>query len=189
MAHCVWLDEGERALLRDSGANVTHCPSTNLKLASGLAPIPEYLEAGVNVALGADGAPANNNLDVFNEMRLAGLIHKPRRGPAAMPAETVLEMATMGGARALGLAEEIGSLEFGKRADLVTIRTDRLHQPPGLTSDASRIVFSAKASDVDTVVVDGRIVVEDGRLQTGDEVAIRRDAEAHARLLVSRVGR
>ena len=188
MAHVVWLDEGERELLRRSGAHVTHCPSTNLKLASGFAPVPEYLADGVNVAFGADGAPANNNLDVFTEMRLAGLIHKPRLGPAAMPAETVLEMATLGGARALGLEGEVGSLEVGKRADLVTIRTDRLHQAPGLTDDATRIVFSARAADVDTVVVDGRVVVRGGHLVTGDEAAIRDAAVIHGDRVAKRAG-
>jgi len=188
MAHCVWLDEGERRLLRASGASVCHCPSANLKLASGYAPVPEYVEEGVNVALGADGAACNNNLDVFTEMRLAALIHKPRAGPTAMPAETVLEMATLGGARALGLEDEIGSLEVGKRADVTVIRADGLHQTPSLGSAAARIVFSSRASDVDAVVVDGRVVVRGGRLLTADETHIRSEADRQAGLLVERAG-
>src|SRR5690606_4685064 len=106
----------ERALLRGSGAHVCHCPSANLKLASGIAPIPEYLADGVNVALGADGAACNNRLDAFAEMRLAALVHKPRCGPRSMPARTVLEMATLGGARALGIDRDVGSIEIGKLA-------------------------------------------------------------------------
>lgn len=188
MAHCVWLDEGERELLRRSGAHVCHCPSANLKLASGLAPIPEYLEDGVNIALGADGAACNNNLDVFTEMRLAGLIHRPRRGPTAVSPEAVLWMATMGGARALGLEHEVGSLEVGKRADVVTVRMDRLHSSPPIGSEAARLLFSARASDIDTVIVDGRVLVRGGRLMVADESEIRATAEEQARIAVERAG-
>src|SRR5690606_9241439 len=120
-AHCVWLTAEEQRILRETGTVVCHCPGSNLKLASGIARIPELLEAGVHLCLGADGAPCNNNLDMFTEMRLAALIHKPRSGPLAMPAEKVLEMATLGGARALGLQDEIGSLEVGKRADIAVV--------------------------------------------------------------------
>src|SRR6185503_10059410 len=116
LAHCVWVGERERGILRDTGTHLLHCPSSNLKLASGVAEIPELAEAGVAVSLGADGAPCNNNLDGFMEMRLAALIHKPRAGSSAMPARQVVRMATMGGARALGLDGEIGSLEVGKKA-------------------------------------------------------------------------
>ncbi|MFT3852643.1 MAG: amidohydrolase family protein [Ilumatobacteraceae bacterium] len=187
MAHCVWLNDHERRLVRDHGAHVCHCPSANLKLASGIAPVPEYLEAGINVALGADGAACNNRLDALTEMRLAALVHKPRRGPRAMPARRVLEMATIGGARALGLDREIGSLEVGKRADVVTVRLDAVHAAPGGGSDpADRVVYAAQATDVDTVIVDGRPVVVGGVLQTADVASIRADAEVARGVLLDR---
>jgi 5-methylthioadenosine/S-adenosylhomocysteine deaminase len=187
MAHCVWLQSAEQAAVRRAGAHVCHCPSANLKLASGLAAVPEYLELGINVALGADGAACNNTLSAFTEMRLAALIHKPRCGPAAMPARTVLEMATLGGARALGLGERVGTLEPGKRADLVVLRTDRLHTRPSRGSTLeSQIVYAHDASDVADVVVDGRLVVRDGRLVSGSEAAIRDEAERQRKLLLER---
>ena len=178
MAHCVWLDGGEKDLVRARGAHVCHCPSANLKLASGVAPVVEYLESGVNVALGADGAACNNHLDAFEELRLAALIHKPRYGPTAVPAAQALEMATLGGARALGMDQEVGSLEVGKRADLVVLRRHALHAVPLDGAPlASQVVFAHTSADVRTVVVDGRVVVDDSRLVSGDEDAIRRDAD------------
>jgi len=187
MAHAVWLSDRERDLARRHRPHVCHCPSTNLKLASGLAPVPGYLADGLNVALGADGAPANNRLDGFEEMRLAALIHKPTAGPRAIPARTAFEMATMGGARALGLDREIGSLEAGKRADLAVVRRDRLHTTPAGGADVfSELVYAHTASDVDTVVVDGRVVVAAGRLLTGDESAIRAEAESQQSALLAR---
>jgi cytosine/adenosine deaminase-related metal-dependent hydrolase len=189
MAHCVWLEPGEQELVRARGAHVTHCPSANMKLASGFAPVPEYLSMGVNVALGADGAACNNNLSAFTEMRLAGLIHKPRKGPAAMPAPAVLDMATMGGARALGLADQIGSVEVGKRGDLVVLRRDGLHvQPLAGSSIESQIVYAHTTADVTTVVVDGRMVVRDGDLVTGSQAEIRQEAEQQRTALLTRAG-
>jgi len=189
MAHCVWLDEQERHLLRGSGATVCHCPSANLKLASGIAPIPEYLGDGVNVALGADGAACNNRLDMFTEMRSAALLHKPRYGPRAMPAATVVDMATMGGARALGLERRIGSIEPGKAADVIVVRADRPHSRPlGGSHPHDTIVYATVASDVRDVVVDGRVVVRDGQLRTGDPAAIAADAEHARATLLERCG-
>jgi 5-methylthioadenosine/S-adenosylhomocysteine deaminase len=189
MAHCVWLDPGEQELVRSRGAHVTHCPSANMKLASGFAPVPEYLSMGVNVALGADGAACNNNLSVFTEMRLAGLIHKPRKGPAAMPAPAVLDMATMGGARALGMADQIGSLETGKRGDVVVLRRDGLHvRPLEGSSIESQVVYAHTAADVSAVVVDGRVVVRDGELVTGSQASIREEAERQRHALLNRAG-
>ena len=165
MAHAVWLSDRERELARRHRPHICHCPSTNLKLASGLAPVPGYLADGLNVAIGADGAPANNRLDGFEEMRLAALIHKPAAGPRAIPARTAFDMATMGGARALALEREIGSLEPGKRADLAVVRRDRLHTTPAGGADVfSELVYAHTSADVDTVLVDGRVVVADGRL-------------------------
>lgn len=188
MAHCVWLDETERKLVKSHGAHVCHCPSANLKLASGVAPIPGYLEDGVNVALGADGAPCNNRLDVFTEMRLAALIHKPVHGPRSMPAATVLQLATMGGARALGLADEIGSLEAGKVGDVVIVDHGRLHTTPTTGGDpVSDLVYSLTASDVSTVIVGGRPVVHDGEMLTLDEASVVTEAERRRAELLERV--
>ena len=189
MAHAVWLDGPERHLLRTRGPTVCHCPSANLKLASGVAPIPEYLADGVNVALGADGAACNNRLDMFAEMRLAALVHKPRVGPRAMPAGLVVELATLGGARALGLADEIGSIEVGKRADLAVTRVTGSHVAPRAGSHpADQLVYACQPADVTAVLVDGRIVVRDGRLLSGDEAAIGAAAEVQRVALLARAG-
>ena len=155
LAHCIWLDDEELVMMANSRVKATHCPSANLKVASGLAKVPEMLELGVNVSLGADGAPANNNLDMFMEMRLAGLIHKARLDDErTMPASTVLEMATIGGARALGLEDKIGSIEPGKLADVIVIDRSGLHNQPMNESDPmTQVVYQLRSSDVDTVIV------------------------------------
>jgi len=185
LAHCVWVDADGIARLARQQTNVVHCPSSNLKLGSGLAPIPEMLQAGCRVAIGADGAPCNNRLDGFAEMRLAALIHKPRLGPEVMPATQVLELATLGGARALGLESEIGSIEVGKRADLIALDLDGPHAQPEAADLVSRIVYSASAADVRHVIVDGRVVVRDGVLKTADLAKIRATANKEARRLVA----
>jgi cytosine/adenosine deaminase-related metal-dependent hydrolase len=189
MAHCVWLSEQERAMLADRGGHVCHCPSANLKLASGIAPIPEYLDMGINVALGSDGAACNNRMDAFTEMRLAALVHKPRCGPKSMPASQVVEMATVGGARALGLADSIGRLEVGMLADVIVVDLSGPHAWPGAGSGpAERIVYASHATDVTDVVVDGRITVRDRQLLTGDLGAIRAAAESARIAVLDRAG-
>ena len=176
LAHCIWVSKQEIDMLAHTRTNVVHCPSSNLKLASGFAPITTMVEQGINVSLGADGAPCNNNLDPFLEMRLAALIHKPRHGPASMPARKVLELATLGGARAMGLETEIGSLEVGKKADLVMINRDGLHCIPG-NDIYAQLVYQLKAGDVSLTMVDGRIVYEDGILTTIDKDEVMRQAD------------
>ena len=183
LAHCVWVDKDAIARLARQATNIVHCPSSNLKLGSGIAPIPEMLAAGCRVGIGADGAPCNNRLDAFEEMRLAALIQKPRLGPDALPAAQVLELATLGGARAMGLEAEIGSIEVGKRADLVVLDLAGPHAQPEDADLVSRIVYSARAADVRHVIVDGRIVVRDGMLKTADVAEIRTAANTHARRL------
>jgi cytosine/adenosine deaminase-related metal-dependent hydrolase len=173
-----------RRLARQA-TNIVHCPSSNLKLGSGVAPIPEMLAAGCRVAIGADGAPCNNRLDGFAEMRLAALIQKPRLGPEAMPAIRALELATLGGARALGLEAEIGSIETGKRADLVVLDLDGPHAQPADADLVSRIVYSAQPADVRHVLVGGRLVVRDGILRTAQWDEIRRAANLQARKLAA----
>jgi cytosine/adenosine deaminase-related metal-dependent hydrolase len=188
LAHCVWVDKDDIAVLARQRTNVVHCPSSNLKLGSGIAPIPEMLAAGCRVGIGADGAPCNNRLDAFAEMRLAALIQKPRLGPDALPATQALELATLGGAQALGLEAEIGSIEVGKCADLMVLDLEGPHAQPEDVDLISRIVYSARAADVRHVIVDGRIVVRDGVLKTADVSEIRRAANAQARHLRRAVG-
>jgi 5-methylthioadenosine/S-adenosylhomocysteine deaminase len=188
LAHCVHLEDGDLARLAVAGASAVHCPTSNLKLGSGIAPVPELLAAGINVGLAADGAACNDALDVFREMRLAALLPRPRLGPGAMPAERVLALATLGGARALGLETELGSIEVGKRADLVLLDLDRAHGLPG-EDVYGRIVFAADRSDVRSVWIDGRPVLRDGRLLTVDEERLVREAPAEARRVAARAER
>src|SRR5881296_2672678 len=188
LAHCVWVDKDDITVLARQQTNVVHCPSSNLKLGSGIAPIPEMLAAGCRVGIGADGAPCNNRLDAFAEMRLAALIQKPRLGPDSLPAAQALELATLGGARAVGLEAEIGSIEEGKCADLVALDLSGPHAQPDDADVISRIVYSAQAADVRHVIVDGRIVVRDGVLKTADTAEIRRAANTQARRLRRAVG-
>src|SRR5262245_19848280 len=168
-------------ILSAAGAHVAHCPSSNLKLASGVARIAEMLDRRVSVSLGADGAPCNNRLDMFTEMRAAALLQKVMRGARALPALTALRMATMGGARALGLSEQIGSVEPGKRADLQLINLDRLHTTPR-PDPISTIVYAAEASDVETVIIDGKIVMRERRLLTFNEEDVITQAREQARV-------
>jgi 5-methylthioadenosine/S-adenosylhomocysteine deaminase len=185
LAHCVHVTAAERARLARDGTHVVHCPSSNLKLGSGVAPVPELLAAGVNVALGADGAPCNNNLDAFVELRLAALLHKPRVGPRAMTAAQALELATLGGARALGREHELGSLEVGKLADVIVVDARTPHASPA--PDAiSTIVYAAQSRDVRDVIVDGRVLVQGGRLTAASGLD-RAEVVAEARAAASRV--
>lgn len=187
LAHCIHVDDQEVDLLASRRVHVSHCPCSNLKLASGIAPVPKLLERGVNVSLGADGAACNNNLDGFLEMRFAALIQKPLHGPRAMPARTVLEMATIAGARAMGLAHETGSVEVGKKADLIMLDLTGLHASPEADL-ISRIVYAARSTDVVMTMVDGQVVMRDGILLTMDGERVRREAEESSRRLLRRIG-
>ncbi len=179
IAHCIHLSDAERALLAARGAHVCTCPSSNLKLASGVCPVPELIAAGVSVAIGADGAPCNNNLDGFHELRLTALLHKPRVGPRTLPAAAVVRLGTMGGATALGLADQIGSLEIGKRGDVIAVDVETLHTMP-TASPWSQLAYAVKGCDVRHVAVDGRLVVRDRELQTLDVGRVRARAKAAA---------
>ncbi len=188
LAHCVWLDEQEKEIIRKRGVKMTHCPGSNLKLASGIAEVPDMLSRHVPVGLGADGAPCNNNLDMFQEMRLAALIQKPIHGPTAMDARTVLRMATMGGAEVLGMEKEIGSLEVGKKADLVLLDLYDFHTFPSHEVDVySRIVYSATRGNVDTVIIDGQVVMENRLMRTLDRDIVLREADRSIARLVKRL--
>ncbi|NVB81526.1 MAG: 5'-deoxyadenosine deaminase [Kofleriaceae bacterium] len=175
IAHAIHLSDDERALLASRGAHVCTCPSSNLKLASGICALPELIAAGVNVGLGADGAPCNNNLDGFTELRFVALLHKPRSGPRTLPAPEAVKLATLGGAHALGLGTQIGSLELGKRGDLIAVDVTPLHTLPA-SSPWSQIAYAAKSCDVRHVAVDGSVVVRDKSLLTLDIARIRASA-------------
>jgi cytosine/adenosine deaminase-related metal-dependent hydrolase len=182
IAHGVHLTAEERALLAAKGAHICTCPSSNLKLASGIAGVPEMIAAGVAVALGADGAPCNNNLDGFEELRLLALLHKPRVGPRALPAPECVRIATVGGAAAIGQADRVGTLEVGKRGDVIAVDVTPLHTVPA-TSPWSQIAYAAKSCDVKHVAVDGQVVVRDRGLLTLEVSRVRARAnEAAARL-------
>ncbi len=187
LAHCVHVNEQELSLLASRGTHVTHCPSSNMKLASGMAPVAEMLARGVSVSLGADGAPCNNRLDMFTEMRAASLLQKLLKGPEALPARRALRMATIDGARALGLSEEVGSVEAGKRADLAVVDLGRPHTSPR-PDVVSTLVYAAEASDVRAVLIDGEIVLDGGELKTLDEREVIADAGRESASLLSRLG-
>ena len=188
LAHCVHLNENELDILAQTGTHVLHCPSSNLKLGSGIAPIVEMLARGVSVSLGADGAPCNNRLDMFTEMRTAALLQKISHGADALPARRVLRMATIEGARVLGLAEEIGTLENGKRADVIVIELDHLHLTPS-PDIVSTIVYAAEAADVRFVLIDSQIVMRDRELATVNGTEVIAEARAEAELLFERAKR
>ena len=191
VAHCVWLDDREIQLLAETGTSVAHCPCSNMKLSSGPARIDDMRAAGISVGLGSDGEKENNNLDLLEEMKFASLLQKvstldPTRGDPW----DVLSMATLEGARALGLADVTGSLEPGKRADIVTVDLRALHMTPVLHGDdfnvAAHLVFSASGHDVDRVWVDGRPIVEGGRVLTVDTEEVRVRAQRAAEELFAR---
>jgi len=187
VAHCVWVDEAERAVMADRQVKVLHCPGSNLKLGSGIAPVPELRRLGISVSLGADGAACNNRLDMFDEMRLAATLQSMRLAPGVLPARDVVWMATREGARALGMEAEIGLVEAGARADLIVVDLRRPHLTTG-PDPYSTLVYAARGTDVRTTIVDGEVLVHDYALQHLDSAAIARDASVQARALSRRAG-
>ncbi len=172
--HCVWPTEKEMNLLAKRNVKVVHNPESNMKLASGAAPIPELQALGITVGLGTDGCASNNNLDLFLEMDSAAKLHKAYRlDPTVMPPNVVLEMATLGGAKVLGLEQEIGSLEVGKKADIILLHLHRAHLHP-VYNMISHLVYSANGSDVRDVIINGKVIMRDRRLLTLDEEEILR---------------
>ncbi|WP_127902508.1 amidohydrolase family protein [Solirhodobacter olei] len=184
LAHCVWLDDGEIALLAEHGAGVAHNPVSNMKLASGIAPVEKLLKAGVAVGIGTDGEKENNNLDMFDDMKCASLLAKLNTLDAgALDGWQVLRMATIDGARSIGMGDTIGSLEPGKRADIIAVRTDTPRMTPLLGEGEFfnlhyNLVHAARGSDVEMTMVDGRVVAEAGRLLNADLDGLI--AEVHA---------
>jgi 5-methylthioadenosine/S-adenosylhomocysteine deaminase len=179
-AHGVWVSEPEIAILRQRGVGVSHNPESNMKLASGTAPVPGYLSAGVALGLGTDGAASNNDLDMFEAMRTASLLHKLQTGdPQAVGARTALGMATMGGARALGMADRIGSLAPGKHADLIVVSMSSARQTP-MYDPISHLVYTTRGDDVRTTIVHGKVLMKDRKMLTLNEASVLSEARAWA---------
>ncbi len=182
LAHCVWTDDDERELLAETGTHVTHCPSSNMKLASGIAPVVDYLGRDINVALGNDGPPCNNTLDPFTEMKQASTLQKvDQLDPTATPAETIFEMATVNGAKAAGF-DRLGKLKEGWRADIVGLSTENTRATP-LYDPLSHLVFAARGEDVTFTMVDGSVLLEGGEVTVADADAIREEAAQVAQSL------
>ena len=191
MAHCIWLSDDEYRVMAETGTHAMHCPCCNTKLGSGVAKVPEMLERGINVALGSDGAPSNNNLDMFIEMRMASHVHKVRLGADAMPAETILRMATMGGAKAMGLADKTGSLEAGKLADIILLDDGGISAAPMRSFEeddvVKRLISAYQSASVQTSIINGQVVMEDRQLLTMDEKEIIADGKRALGDLWSRI--
>jgi 5-methylthioadenosine/S-adenosylhomocysteine deaminase len=179
-AHGVWIQPEEISVLKANGVGVSHNPESNMKLASGTAPVLQYLEAGVAVGLGTDGAASNNDLDMFEAMRQAAFLHKlTSKDPRALSARTALEMATLGGARVIGQDKRLGSLETGKLADLIIVRMDQPRQTP-MYDPISHLVYVTRGDDVMTTIVNGRVLMRDGKVLTLDQAAVLAAARAAA---------
>jgi 5-methylthioadenosine/S-adenosylhomocysteine deaminase len=187
-AHMVWPNPGEIQILKRDGVGVVHNPQSNMKLASGVAPVPRMMAEGLRVGLGTDGAASNNDLSMWEEMDTAAKLHKLVSGdPKVMSAEQAFELATSSGARALHMEKEIGSIERGKRADIVLVNRDALNQIP-LYNVYSDLVYATKASDVQTVIINGRVVMRDRRLLTLDEAAIKEGARVFREKVIKSLG-
>ena len=188
-AHGVWVNDADIAILKRRNVGVSHNPESNMKLASGIAPVTKYLAAGVALGLGTDGAASNNDLDMFGAMREASFLAKlANRDPTAAPAQTALDLATIGGARALGMDSTIGSLEAGKRADLITVSMSAARQTP-MYDPVSHLIYVTRGEDVRTTIVDGKILMRDRQVQTLDAAKVIADANALAVKVRAAVGK
>ena len=185
LAHCGWITKNEITLMNDAGVSVAHCPVSNMKIATGgYAPIPELLDAGVTVSLGTDGAASNNTLDMFDTMKMTALVHKQHRwNPKILPAQTVLDLATCGGATALGMNQEVGSIEVGKKADLILIDLQKPHLTP-CHDPVSQVVYAANGGDVATTIIDGKPLYVDYQFQYDDVNNILEEASRAAKSLI-----
>jgi 5-methylthioadenosine/S-adenosylhomocysteine deaminase len=186
-AHCVWVGDREQALLAEHDVKVMHCPSSNLKLGSGLAPIAEMRQRGITVSLGADGAACNNRLDMFEEVRLAALLQATRQSPGALTARDALTMATRAGAMTLGMDDQLGSIEAGKSADVIVVDRERLHMSPD-RDPYSTLVYAARGSDVRTTIVGGDVLVDEFASTRVDFRAITAEARSAVNALAARAG-
>lgn len=190
LAHCIHISETEMGILKKTNTAVAHCPSSNLKLGSGIAPVPKMLEEKIRVSLGADGAPCNNRLSIFNEMRLASLIQKPIYGPTILDAETIFRLATIEGARALNIERLTGSIEAGKKADLVLLNLRKPYLPLNLNKEDiySRIVYSAADDSVEYVMTDGAWAVKKKNNLLYDSDELYNSGSAELNKLLKRAG-
>uniref|UniRef100_A0A7J3VUE8 Amidohydrolase n=1 Tax=Caldiarchaeum subterraneum TaxID=311458 RepID=A0A7J3VUE8_CALS0 len=187
-AHCVWVDEDDMKKFAATGTTVAHCPSSNMKLGSGIAPVSDMLRHGVNVGLGCDGGPSNDAYDMIREMKTAALLQKVRtHNPDTLTAWDVLEMATRNGARAMGRLNRLGSIEPGKKADLVVVSLKRQSVSP-LSNPLYLLVYAASGADVRDVMVDGRFVVRDGRCLTLNEEEIIKNSNKHVERVLAKAG-
>jgi len=189
LAHCIHIDENEIQIMKRNNSRISHCPSSNLKLGSGIANIPKYLNEGINVSLGADGAPCNNHLSIFNEMKLAALIQKPIYGPQTLNAKTIFKIATIEGAKALHLDNEIGSIEVGKKADLVLLD---LEKPTLSLHDEnehiySNIIYSASTENVNSVMIDGKWVVRNNQSLIYNDKELFSNGKMELKKLLNRI--
>jgi 5-methylthioadenosine/S-adenosylhomocysteine deaminase len=176
LAHAVWVSDEDIEILKRRQPGIAHNPESNMKLASGVAPVPKYLSAGLAVGLGTDGAASNNDLDMFEAMRQASFLAKvSTRDPTAVPAQTALDMATIGGARALGMERSIGSIEPGKRADLITVSMSAARQTP-LYEPVSHVVYVTRGDDVRTTIVNGRVLMKNRQVLTLNRAVVIADA-------------
>jgi 5-methylthioadenosine/S-adenosylhomocysteine deaminase len=188
-AHGVWVNDADIAILKQTGTGVAHNPESNMKLASGAAPITKYLAAGVKLGLGTDGAASNNDLDMFEAMRQASFLAKlSTHDPTAVKAQDALDMATVGGARVIGMEKQLGSLEAGKRADLITVSMRSARQTP-MYDPVSHLVYVTRGTDVQNTIVNGKILMRDRQLKTLDRDAIIADANRLAVRVRAAVGR
>lgn len=187
-AHAVWVDDADMRMLAERRVGLSHNPESNMKLASGTAPVPAWLTHGALAGLGTDGAASNNDLDMFEAMRVAAFLHKHASGdPRAMPARQALELATRRGAEALGMGDRIGSLEAGKLADVITVSVDSARQMP-LYDPMSHLVYATHGADVRTTVVHGQVLMRQGRVLTLDRDGVLREARAMATKVAAAVG-
>ena len=189
LAHCVHVNEEEKQILKNQNVRIVHCPSANLKLGSGIADIPDFLKRGISVSIGADGAPCNNNLSAFTEMRLAALIQKPLHGADVMDAQTVFNLATIEGAKALHLEDELGSIEIGKKADFVLLDLNRNNNSVSDDDDLvySNIVYSSGAENVKSVMIDGKWIVNESTSLINESDSLKSDSEVELKKLLSRL--
>ncbi|MFQ5887562.1 MAG: amidohydrolase [Candidatus Hydrothermarchaeales archaeon] len=188
-AHSVWVSKTEMDIIKNRKTKVCHNPISNMKLGSGVAPVPEFLEKGITVSLGTDGAASNNNLDMFEDMKVCALLHKVHNSNASLvPALNALELATINGARALGLEDKIGSIEVGKRADVLMLDLQGSAMVP-MTNPVSHLVYSVQGGNVETVIVDGKILMEDRQMRTLDENQVIEFAREQAKDLFERSGK
>ena len=187
-AHCIFLDNSDIEILQRTMTGVAHCPSTVMKYGGGISPVPDLVKRGISVGIGTDGCGSNNNLDMIEEMRTAAFLHKlDRKDATVLPAKTMLKLATIGSARAIGLQNEVGSIEVGKRADMILVDFRKPHLTP-FHNVVGHLVYSSFGSDVHTTIIDGKVVMENRQVLTLDEDEVMREAQREFERLLDKGG-